>query len=228
MDAIAHSLQDLIRDGGYWFLFFLIVLESTAVPVPSLLVMPFAGYWASQGHFSLPAILAVNSAGAMVGSGASYWFGAAGGKRLLLRYGRWILIRPADIERTEQFFEKYGARTIFVARFLPVIRHIISIPAGIARMNLAKFLPLTFAGATIWGGGLMILGHQLGANWESVVRTWKKFDLLFAAVVVLTLVFFAVRFLRKRRQARNGDPVAHTAAPGNDPVDADVERNIPS
>ncbi len=228
MEAIAHSLQNLIVDLGYWGLFFLIVLESTAVPVPSLLVMPFAGYMASQGHFSLPAILAINSAGAMVGSTASYWFGAAGGKRLLLRYGRWILIRPEDIARTEQFFEKYGARTIFIARFLPVVRHIISIPAGIARMNLAKFLPLTFAGASIWGGGLMILGYQLGENWQGVVRTWKKFDLLFAGVIVLTLVFFAVRFLRKRRLARTSEPVAHTSAPaGNDLLDADVDRSSP-
>lgn len=229
MDAIAHSLQDLIVDLGYWGLFFLIVLESTAVPVPSLLVMPFAGFLASQGHFSLPAILAINSVAAMVGSSLSYWFGAAGGKRLLLRYGRWILIRPEDIARTEQFFEKYGARTIFIARFVPVIRHIISIPAGIARMNLAKFLPLTFAGATIWGGGLMVLGYQLGANWENVVRTWKKFDILVAGVVVLTLIFLAVRFLRKRRLARTSDPAAHTSAPaGNDRLDPDVDRKTPS
>lgn len=229
MDAIAHALQDLIVDLGYWGLFFLIVLESTAVPVPSLLVMPFAGFLASQGHFSLLGILAVNSAGAMVGSSLSYWFGLAGGKRLLMRYGRWILIRPEDIARTELYFEKYGARTIFIARFLPVVRHIISIPAGIARMNLAKFLPLTFAGATLWGGGLMILGHQLGANWEGVVRTWKKFDLLFALVVLSLLVFFAVRFLRKRRQAKASELAAHTTAPaGNDRVGADVDRSTPS
>src|SRR5687768_9708922 len=105
------------------------------VPVPSLLVMPFAGYLAGTGAFSLPAILAINSAGALVGSGLSYWFGAAGGKPLLLKYGKYILVRPEDIEKTHTFFEKYGARTIFVARFLPVIRHIISIPAGIARMR---------------------------------------------------------------------------------------------
>lgn len=208
MDAVAAAVQDLIRDLGYWGLFILIVLESTAVPVPSLLVMPFAGYLASAGYFSLPWILVLNSAGALVGSLGSYWFGAAGGKPLLLRYGKYIFVRPADIARTEDYFERYGGRTIFIARFLPVVRHIISIPAGIARMPLAPFSALTLAGASLWGGGLMVLGYVLGENWEGVVRTWKKFDLVIAGVVVLLIVGFAVRFYRQRR-AR--------AAAGKDP-----------
>ncbi|MCA9674648.1 MAG: DedA family protein [Kofleriaceae bacterium] len=215
MDAIAHHLQDLIRDLGYTGLFVLIVLESTAVPVPSLLVMPFAGFLASQGHFSLPAILAVNAAGALVGSGLSYWFGAAGGKPLLLRYGKYILVRPEDIQKTHDFFEKYGARTIFVARFLPVLRHIISIPAGIARMRLPTFFGLTLAGASIWGGGLMVLGYELGANWEHVVMTWKKVDVFVGAMTVLLLVVFAVRFVRKRRSRAAATP-EHTPAPESD------------
>jgi membrane protein DedA with SNARE-associated domain len=211
LDAIAEAIQGLIRDDlGYWGLFILIVLESTAVPVPSLLVMPFAGYLAGTGAFSLPLILAINSAGALVGSGLSYWFGAAGGKPLLLKYGKYILVRPEDIEKTHTFFEKYGARTIFIARFLPVIRHIISIPAGIARMRLLPFFALTFAGATLWGGGLMVLGYQLGENWEGVVRTWKKFDLLIAVTFVVVLIYLAVRFIRNRRRTQRA---SHTGAP---------------
>jgi len=210
-DAIAEAIQGLIRDDlGYWGLFLLIVLESTAVPVPSLLVMPFAGYLASTGAFSLPAILAINSLGALVGSGLSYWFGAAGGKPLLLRYGKYIFVRPADIEKTHEFFEKYGARTIFIARFLPVVRHIISIPAGIARMRLTTFFALTFAGATLWGGGLMVLGYVLGENWEPLVSTWKKFDLLIGVTFVLVAVLLAIRFIRNRRRQL---AASHTGAP---------------
>jgi membrane protein DedA with SNARE-associated domain len=219
MDTIAHHIQQLILDAGYVGLFVLIVLESTAVPVPSLLVMPFAGYLASQGHFSLPLCLALNSAGALTGSGLSYWFGAAGGKKLLLRYGKWLLIKPADLDKTHAFFEKYGARTIFVARFLPVVRHLISIPAGIARMRLDKFLVLTFAGASIWGGGLMILGYQLGAQWESVVKTWKKIDVFVAIAIVIALVVVAIRFIRARRA--RAATAAHTGAPARDDVDAE-------
>jgi membrane protein DedA with SNARE-associated domain len=211
LDAIAEAIQGLIRDDlGYWGLFILIVLESTAVPVPSLLVMPFAGYLAGTGAFSLPVILAINSLGALVGSGLSYWFGAAGGKPLLLKYGKYILVRPEDIEKTHTFFEKYGARTIFVARFLPVIRHIISIPAGIARMRLLPFFALTFAGATLWGGGLMVLGYQLGENWESVVKTWKKIDLFVAVTFVVVMIYLAVRFIRNRRRTQRA---SHTGAP---------------
>jgi len=108
MDTIAHHLQQLILDAGYAGLFFLIVLESTAVPIPSLLVMPFAGYLAAQGHFSLPVILVVNSAAALTGSLLSYWFGAAGGKRLLLRYGKWILVKPDDLDKAHGYFERHG------------------------------------------------------------------------------------------------------------------------
>jgi membrane protein DedA with SNARE-associated domain len=207
MDSIAHWLQDLISgDSGYLVLFLLIVLESTAVPIPSLLVMPFAGYMASRGDFSLPAILLINAAGATTGSGLSYWFGLRGGKAALLRWGKYILVKPKDIEKTEVYFQKYGARTVFIARFLPVIRHIISIPAGIARMPLPKFFGLTLAGASLWGGGLMVLGYELGDHWEGVVKTWKKFDLIVAGVIVATLVLLGIRFLRKRR--------AHTPSPG--------------
>lgn len=216
MDAIAHAVQDFLRDYGYVALFVLIVLESTAVPVPSLLVMPFAGYWASKGNFSLPAILVINSVGAAVGSGLSYWFGYRGGKALLLRYGKWFFIKPADIERTEAFFEKYGARTILIARFLPVIRHIISIPAGVARMRLSTFFTLTIIGASLWGGGLMILGYVLGDNWEGVVKTWKKFDLVIAGLIVVTVLAAAIRFLRSRKaraQAAAEVNGAHTDAP---------------
>jgi len=200
MDALAHTLQDFIRDLGYWGLFVLIVLESTAVPVPSLLVMPFAGYLASAGYFSLPAVLAVNSLAAMVGSSLSYAFGAIGGAPLLRKYGKYILVKPDDLDRTHEYFERNGARTVFLARFIPVLRHIISIPAGIARMKFLPFLGLTLAGASLWGGGLIVLGYQLGENWD-VIRKWKALDLAIAGVVVVVLVVLAVRFIRTRRAA---------------------------
>jgi membrane protein DedA with SNARE-associated domain len=202
LDAVAQSVKDLIDSMGYGGLFLLIVLESTLVPVPSMLVMPFAGYLASRGTFSLPAILAINGAGALTGSLLSYWVGAAGGKPLLLRYGKYVLVRPDDIRKTEEFFARHGAWTVLIARFLPVVRHLISLPAGIARMRLSLFALQTFIGAMIWGGGLMIVGYQIGANWESFSKSAKRIDLVFAALVVLIIVTIAVRFLLKRRAAR--------------------------
>jgi membrane protein DedA with SNARE-associated domain len=207
LDSIAHFVQDLIRDIGYPGLFLLIVLESTLVPVPSLLVMPFAGFMAAKGDFSLPVILAINSAGALTGSGISYWIGAAGGKPLLLKYGKYVLVRPADIEKTEQWFARHGAWTIFIARFVPVVRHIISVPAGIARMKLSTFFLQTFLGASIWGGGLMVVGYQLGASWESVMKVAKKFDLAIAALVVIAIVSIVVVFVMRRRRAKVAETV---------------------
>jgi membrane protein DedA with SNARE-associated domain len=202
LEQIAHFVQQLVHDLGYAGLFALIVLESTMVPVPSLLVMPFAGFLASQGSFSLPAILAVNSAGALVGSSLSYWLGMAGGKPLLLKYGKYVLVRPADLDKTEAFFEKHGKWTIFIGRFIPVVRHLISIPAGVARMKFSAFLFQTFLGATAWGGGLMVVGYILGSQWERVAKVAKRIDLVIAVCVVLTLVFLGVRFVARRRSQR--------------------------
>lgn len=202
LQDFAHAVQGLVRDLGYPGLFILIVLESTMVPIPSLLVMPFAGFMASQGHFSLPVILIINSVAALLGSALSYWLGAAGGKPLLLKYGKYVFVRPKDIEKTEEFFAKHGKWTILIGRFLPVVRHIISIPAGVARMPLIPFFTQTFIGSTLWGGGLMILGYQLGSNWESIVTKAKRVDLVIALAIVLVLVAIGIRFVMKRRRER--------------------------
>jgi len=202
VEGFANAVKDLIVDLGYPGLFLLIVLESTMVPIPSLLVMPFAGFLASQGVFSLPVILAINSAAALTGSSLSYLLGAKGGKPLLVRYGKWLLVRRKDIDRTEQYFARHGGKTIFIGRFLPVVRHLISIPAGIARMPVAPFLTLTFLGATVWGGGLMVLGFELGSQWESIAMKAKRIDLVIAGLVVLVILAVVVRFVIRRRRER--------------------------
>lgn len=210
LQQIADGVKQVIDSLGYPGLFLLIVLESTMVPIPSLLVMPFAGFLASQGTFSLPLILVINSAGALTGSGLSYWLGAAGGKPLLLRYGKYLFVRPKDIEKTEEYFARHGGKTIFIGRFLPVVRHLISIPAGIARMPLGRFLGLTFLGASLWGGGLMVVGYQLGANWEAIAAKAKRVDLVIAGLVVLAIVVVVLRFVLRRRRER-GAQVAGAA-----------------
>ena len=196
-------------DLGYPGLFILIVLESTMIPIPSLLVMPFAGYLAAQGHVSLPMILVINSTAALLGSALSYWLGAAGGKPLLLKYGKYVFVRPKDIEKTEEFFAKHGKWTVLIGRFLPVVRHIISIPAGIARMPLVPFFTQTFIGSTLWGGGLMLMGYGLGARWQAIAAQAKKVDLLIAVGIVLVIVAIAIRFIMKRRRERS----THTNSP---------------
>ena len=202
MHEFAAFLQDIVIRLGYPGVFLLVVLESTLVPVPSELVFPFAGYFASQGIFSLPVLLVINSVGALVGSLIGYWIGAAGGKPFLLKYGKWFLIRKHDIEKTEKWFANHGKATIFIARLVPVIRHIISLPAGVARMPLKDFFLQTFLGATLWGSFLILLGYYLGEHWEEVANKVKRFDLVIGVLVVVAIVGFAVRFYVKRRRER--------------------------
>jgi membrane protein DedA with SNARE-associated domain len=199
LESVAQWIQDVIAAGGYPVVFLLIVLESTLVPIPSELVMPFAGFMASQGKFSLPVILVINSVGALCGSGLCYWIGVVGGKPFLLKYGKYFLVRRHDIEKTESFFARHGKATILIARFLPVIRHVISVPAGIARMPLRGFFLQTFLGSTIWGGVLILLGYYVGSNWKTFSNTLKRVDLLIGAILVLGLVALGIRFVVRRR-----------------------------
>lgn len=202
LDQLATFVQDFVSRVGYPGLFLLITLESTLVPIPSELVMPFAGILAAQGKFSLPVILVINSAAALLGSGISYWIGAAGGKPLLLKYGKYALIRAKDIELTERFFARHGKATILIGRFLPVVRHIISVPAGIARMPLAGFFTQTFIGSTIWGSILIVLGYHFGEAFLETARQLKHVDLIIGVAILAVLLALAVRFVIRRRRER--------------------------
>lgn len=202
MQEVAKFFQNVVESLGYPGLFLLVTLESTLVPVPSTLVFPFAGFLAAKGVFSLPVVLAINSVGALFGSGLCYWLGAAGGKPLLLKYGKYALIRQKDIERTESWFANHGKATILIARFVPVVRHIISLPAGIARMPLVPFFVQTFIGSTLWGGFLIILGYYMGEHWDTVANKIKRFDLVIGGAIVVAVVVFAVRWYLKRRRER--------------------------
>lgn len=208
LQELAKLVQDIVVTMGYPGLFVLILLESTMIPVPSLLVMPFAGFLAAQGHFSLPVILVINTLGALTGAGLSCWLGAAGGKPLLLEYGKYVLVRPKDLEKTEAFFARNGKWTILIGRFLPVIRHIISIPAGVARMPLVPSFTLTGLGASLWGGGLMVVGYVSGARWKEIEAKAKRVDLLIALTIVVAIIGAALYFYFRRRNERAAAVVA--------------------
>jgi len=200
MEAIALHIQSFVASAGYPGLFLLVLIESTVVPVPSELVLPFAGDLAAQGLMSLPLVFVMNSVGALVGSGLSYWFGAAGGKPLLLKYGKYVMVRPADIARTEAFFGRRGNATVLIARFVPVVRHIISIPAGVARMPLVPFFVQTFIGSTLWGGTLILIGYEL--DWKPIATTLKKVDLFIGVGIIVVVMVMAARFVLRRRRER--------------------------
>jgi membrane protein DedA with SNARE-associated domain len=202
VEAFGHWVQGIVRDLGYPGLFALIFLESTLIPIPSELVMPFAGFMASQDVFSLPLVLVINSVAALAGSLTCYAIGRVGGKPFVQRYGKWFFLSPKDLLRMEEYFAKRGKATILIGRFLPVVRHIISIPAGIAGMPVGSFALQTFIGSTIWGSLLICIGYFLGKNWEGVARTFKRVDLIVGVLIILTVAALVIRFIMKRRRER--------------------------
>jgi membrane protein DedA with SNARE-associated domain len=206
LDSFARWVQEIVFQVGYPGLFVLIVLESTLVPIPSELVMPFAGHLAAQGKFSLAVVIAINSIAAMTGSGISYWIGAAGGRPLLVKYGKFAGVRAKDLDRTESFFNRHGRATILIGRFLPVVRHIISVPAGVARMPLVPFFTQTFIGATIWGTVLIFIGYELGDRFVEVATKLKHVDVIVGIGIIVVLLALVVRFVVRRRRVVGENP----------------------
>lgn len=188
----------IIEQLGYWGAGFLMALESMIAPVPSELVMPFVGFLAAEGKFSIPTAIIVTSAGSVIGSLISYFLGLWGGRPLVIRAGRYLFLNHEHLEWTERWFDKHGSWTIFISRFIPVVRHLISIPAGLGRMNLGHFCLFTIAGATIWNSFLLFCGYKLRQNWTLVEKYSHELDILVLSVAILAFgAWMVVKRLRK-------------------------------
>lgn len=205
LDAIAQLSLDVVEALGYPGIFVLMAMESMIFPVPSEAVMPPAGWLASEGRMSFWVALVVATLGTIVGSVLSYWMGWYGLHPLLEKYGKYVHVTPRHLDITHRFFERSGATTmVFLSRFVPVVRHLISIPAGSARMPMSHFLLATAVGGGLWNLALLYAGYKLGQNWQAVgifVDEWKLTILGVAAAVALGIAFGY--YLRRRRQLRD-------------------------
>lgn len=191
-----HAVAILDRT-GYSGACFLMMLESMVFPVPSEAVMPFVGFLVADGRMDPGLAIMATSLGSIVGSLLSYALGYYGGRPLVLKLGRYLFLNPEDLNRAEIFFHKrQGTVTVFIGRFIPVIRHLISIPAGTGRMPLQPFVLSTLAGATLWNSFLLWLGMVLRENWTVVQRYTHVLDIM---VVVLGVVCVVI-FLQRRRK----------------------------
>ncbi|MEW6348889.1 MAG: DedA family protein [Thermodesulfobacteriota bacterium] len=199
----------IIEQLGYWGAGFLMMLESMVAPVPSELVMPFVGFLAAEGKFSIPMSIFATSVGSIVGSLISYYMGYLGGRPLVLRVGKYLLLNREHLEWTERWFEQHGSWTIFASRFIPVVRHLISIPAGLGKMRIAPFCVYTLIGATIWNSFLLGCGYYLRQNWTLVQKYSHELDLLVAAALVVVGIWIVVMHFRKARRSKAavGGPV---------------------
>lgn len=177
-------------------------LESACIPLPSEVIMPFSGYLASTGRFSLWGVALAGAIGCNIGSTVAYLVGSAGGRRVVERWGRWALLDYDDLERAERFFARFGTPAILIARLLPVVRTFIALPAGMARMRQLPFQFFTFVGSFVWCYVLAYIGEQLGKQWDSdpwLRALMHRFDLIVVAVVLAAIGWFVWRKLRHRR-----------------------------
>lgn len=185
-----------------------IALENLFPPLPSEVILPLAGFTASQGTFTLPGAILWTTVGSVVGALALYLLGAwLGRDRFRAIWSRLPLVDMQDLDRTEAWFARHGGKAVFLGRMIPIFRSLISIPAGIERMPLLTFFGLTLAGSTIWNTVFVVAGYQLGENWHLVESYAGIFQKIVIVAVVALVVWFVVKRVRTLRERRAVDPV---------------------
>jgi len=201
-ETVANWAVSFMEMTGYISITILMALESMIAPVPSEAVMPFAGFMIEQGKFTWTGVVFFSTLGSIIGSLISYYVGVLGGRPIVLKFGKYLLLDKHHLELTEKFFEKKGDATIFICRFIPVVRHLISIPAGIARMNIFKFSIYTIIGAAIWNTFLTYMGYLLRQNWEALLNSkWKHLmDFFFVGMIVLVFGYFAYKLIQDKKK----------------------------
>jgi membrane protein DedA with SNARE-associated domain len=187
---------------GYLGVVLLMAIESACIPLPSEIIMPFAGYLVSRGEMNLWGVGVAGAVGCVLGSLVAYWVGMYGGRPLIEKYGRYILLSHHDLDIADRWFAKYGEAIVFVSRLLPAIRTFIAFPAGVARMNLTRFVIYTFAGSLPWCLGLAYVGQKLGEKWnkDDTLKIWfHRFDFVIGIVVLAGAAWWIWRHIKHSR-----------------------------
>jgi membrane protein DedA with SNARE-associated domain len=188
---------------GYSGIVLLMAIESACIPLPSEIIMPFSGYLVSTGQMNLWAVGIAGAVGCVLGSLVAYWVGSKGGRPLIEKYGRFVLVSRHDLDLADRWFANHGEIIVFVSRLLPAIRTFIAFPAGVARMNLKRFVIYTFAGSLPWCLALAYIGQKLGEKWnkDDTLKTWfHRFDFLIGIAAVLVIGWWIWRHIKHLRQ----------------------------
>lgn len=195
---LAQALVDLIFEWGYLGIFLLMAVESSFIPFPSEIVLVPAGYLASKGDMSITLILLSGTAGSLLGAVINYYLALTLGRKILQKYGKYFFIKESALEKMEAYFRAHGHISTFTGRLIPGIRQLISIPAGLARMNLAQFSLYTSLGAGIWALILTLLGYFIGAN-EELLKEYLK-QITFSIVILLVIIAYVYYRYQKKKE----------------------------
>ncbi len=223
-------MQHFLETWGYLAVFTLTVLESACIPIPSEVTLGLGGALASgaviggaQGHLQLGLVIVVGIAGSVCGSLLAYFVGRTGGRTLIDRYGKYVLLSHSDLDTAEAWFSRRGEWMVLYGRVLPFIRTFISLPAGMARMNMAKFTILTTIGVSLWVTLLTVIGYSLGDSWNKMIKAFGFAGyLIAAALIVLVVVFMVRRYRRSKVRVTSTQPHRPQSAVGAPEVNGEI------
>jgi membrane protein DedA with SNARE-associated domain len=202
---LAEFITSVISSLGYGGIFFLMILESALIPIPSEIIMPFSGFLVSSGKLGSVGVILAGSLGNLVGSVITYYLGIRLGRAFLIKYGKYILFREHHLVWTEQLFQKYGDKISFVGRLLPGVRTYISLPAGIGKSNFIKFVVYTLVGSIIWNSLLTYGGIQLGRSWQHIDKYSGYLDIIAVVATAVFIVWIVYNNTRNRRKGNITD-----------------------
>src|SRR5882672_4065083 len=205
IEILSAFIVATISTLGYAGIVLLMAIESACIPLPSEIIMPFSGYLVYTGRFNLWLVGVAGAFGCVVGSLAAYWAGMHGGRPLIEKYGRYVLISGHDLDLADRWFDRFGEIIVFASRLLPVIRTFIAFPAGVARMNLKKFVIYTFLGSLPWCIGLAYVGKKLGEQWDknpTLKTLFHRFDFVIGIIVIAAATWWIWRHIKHLREDR--------------------------
>lgn len=185
---------------GYFGVFILMTLESCNIPIPSEIILPYAGFLVSQGKMNFHIAAFVGGLACLAGSILSYWLGQRLGRPFLWKYGKWILISHKDINHADKFIARFGNATYFFSRLLPVVRTFISFVAGISKGNFKKFCIYSFLGSWIWSYLLVFIGVKMGENWDILRPLWDRFQIVIVFLILAAIIWHIVRAFKNSRE----------------------------
>jgi membrane protein DedA with SNARE-associated domain len=202
IEILSAFIVATISTLGYAGVVLLMAIESACIPLPSEIIMPFSGYLVYTGRFNLWLVGVAGAFGCVVGSWVAYWVGMYGGRPLIEKYGRYVLVSHHDLDLADRWFARYGEIIVFASRLLPVVRTFIAFPAGVARMNMTRFTLYTFLGSLPWCIGLAYVGQLLGEQWDKneTLKAWfHRFDFVIGIIIVLGAAWWVWRHIKHSR-----------------------------